>query len=132
MRTGLPSIERRVLLGGHARARRLDCYGTGLATTAVVRAADALALAPTVCPHPAGTIFALRGGRRPYTTTAAVVGLGAQRPVVGGASRAQPLPRLLRASHPERDGHLMPLKARGLYHSESLQHSCLSWQQGET
>ena len=79
--------------------------------------------------HPAGTIFALRRGRRPATPA---VGPRAQCPVSCGASRAQPLPRLLRASHPERDGHRVPLKKRGLYHNESHQHSCLSWQQGET
>ena len=87
---------------------------------------------PLSAPHPAGTIFALGGGRCPCTTTAAVVGLGAQRPVLCGASHAQPLPRLLRASHDERDGHLFPLKERGLCHNESIQRSCLSWRQGET
>jgi len=63
--TGLPSIERRVLLGGHARARRLDCYRTGLARPAVVRAADALALAPTVCPHPRWYDLCCEGRKAP-------------------------------------------------------------------
>jgi hypothetical protein len=89
------------------------------------------ALAPTVCPTARWYDLCCDRGRRPNTTTAAVVGLGAQRPVLGGASHAQPLPRLLRASHDERDGHLFPLKERGLYHSENIQRSRLSWRQGE-
>jgi hypothetical protein len=40
----------------------------------------------------------------------AVVGLVAQHAVLYWASRVQPLPRLLRASHHERDGTLFLLK----------------------